>query len=271
MQIKSLLFFVLSTAVALCAGCKPEAGTPPSVKGDQAKDTVNPKHELPPSNRVWTANDMAQAVEALRRRLRDDPQSMPRYEGYDSEAFARLVATENLNVLRDTSIPFDDRLAEWMRFQQQTMLLLALYYEAFQMHAVEGADVVELNILQINMFSASVDLANERSAQIKGDEIEQEDHEVRRQAIAAVGLRILEQGPLGALGQPERYSQASRKKLLARATAIIPQIVALAPDSRERLVQIAARYRRLDATLHFGDDVKPALQEFEKQLIGDQD
>ena len=205
---------------------------------------------LPSHDRTWSGDDMRRATEALTEIAKHSAANLPRYESARSgDAFARLVADDNLDLSRDRSIPIDQRMRNASQLMHSTNQLLKLYMAAFTPRAVGGDELVEIMGSQLRISTVVFQLVNEQLPTLDKNE---STYPVRMQGLKQMrnGTASIIFGCLQTLTESQTYRMSERKRLTEHLQKVFPQIV---PElSPENYSELLIRVRDLAADSEMG-------------------
>jgi hypothetical protein len=154
MQIRWVSFYLL-----LAIGCDPrnpstssagQVSAPAAQQLPAAADHSPPIEELmrmgmPAPDRVWSPDDMGNAIEVCRKLMADDIEKLPRYEGKTSGAmFSRMISKENLGAALSEKFPQAGRGPILMVWFGHVGNLVKVYAEAMTKGKAFDAEVTEI-------------------------------------------------------------------------------------------------------------------------------
>ena len=177
---------------------------------------------VPAPDRSWSGADTARAASALTKLAQANPRQLPRYESPRSGAlFSRLVAADNLDLYRNTSLAIEQRLGQGIECLQATNELLKTYAASFNGGGVGGAELIELMGMQLRVLSVMFDMVDEFLPTL---DREAADYSVRMRGLARMknGFAQMVSGCLMTLTEREVYSAAELKRFARYLREILP-------------------------------------------------
>ena len=214
MKIANLLW-VLPLSLVLGSCGKPSTeGQEAAPAAEPEKSPITPKPVdylslgVPAANREWSPVDYDHAVKALAKL----PQaSLPRFE-ISSGVFERMVAQENLNLIRNATLPISQRMAAAAGYSQGVNNLLKLY----ALHPYQSGDLkdetVSLMDLSLGCVTSMLALAAEFMTSLPPEEQNNPARlEGRRKVIG--GMEQTFSGAIVCLGEANIWTEQQRVKL----------------------------------------------------------
>jgi hypothetical protein len=108
---------------------------------------------MPAPDRVWSPDDMGNAIEVCRKLLAEDIEKLPRYEGKTSGAmFSRMTSKENLGVALSEKLPQSARGPVLMAWIGHIGNLIKVYAEAMTKGKAFDAEVTEVFSLMTSLW-----------------------------------------------------------------------------------------------------------------------
>ncbi|MEX0717890.1 MAG: hypothetical protein WD066_14950 [Planctomycetaceae bacterium] len=217
---------------------------------------------VPAHDRVWSAGDLQSALKALSEIAAQDPGLLPRFDSKRSGAtFGRMTAAENLELLKDRSLPLAVRMPMGIATLETTGELTKLYLDGFARNAIGGVEMVELMGIMFRSAEAVVVLVDEFLPTLPPDD---PDREVRQAGLEQMkrGMGTMIAGGLTTLTE-DGFSTADRIRLAGYLRETVPTIAgSLSKASQSEIL------RRLDDMTRDPKlkEVHPAIDELRKAV-----
>jgi hypothetical protein len=192
---------------------------------------------MPSPDAPWSADNMAQAVKVLASLAEKGYGQLPRYQSERSGAvFARLTSAQDLEPLRDRSLPLEARMPQGLAYGQASSRIFMLYGSAFMKKDVRDSEVVELMGAQLRSAVVMIELVDELLPTIKKDA---PDYQYRMQGLEKMkgGLGFVVKGALITLTERQHYRRAELVRLIGHMREPLPLIVPrLLPEARDEVM-----------------------------------
>ncbi len=196
------------------------------------RDAGMPAHE-----RRWSGADMTRAANALSAITQADAGKLPRLESPRSGLlFARMTSEENLDLLRNQSLPIDQRLPDALTFMQGSSAILKLYLASFHKDGTGSTELIEIYGAQLQLWVVITEILNAFIPTLNKNDL---TYEVRMQGLEKFreGLEMAVAGTLQTLTERTGYSTAELKRLLGFMQQTYPDLLpVLPPGSRQEAI-----------------------------------
>jgi hypothetical protein len=184
---------------------------------------------MPAPDRPWTAKDYAAASATLRSL---PASAYPRAGDTTSNLFARFVATENLDLVRNTKLPLDTRMQEVLDMMATSRQLSGLYMTAVAQGAPLRKETLALMALHVDEATSMLDVLE---AFMKTLDPKDPKHATRIQGLVKVedGMAEMAMGSIIVLTERSAYETADLVEFARTITPTLPKTVSrLAPANR---------------------------------------
>jgi hypothetical protein len=277
-------FFVCHVALAVLAlgswGCgnpatQPSQAPDPPV-GPNAPDAQAPTDEsftpeeyirlgLPAHDRSWSGDDMVRAQKVLAALAQKGYRHLPRYKSERSgEVFARLTSPQNLDLLRDRSLPLDARMPQAGNYLQASNQLYKLYLSAFLKNDVRDSELVEWLGAMLRATAVMFEMADEFLPTLKKDD---PTYPVRMGGLERMkrGLATLVAAGFQTLTERQGYRDSELARLVGYMQETFPLIVPrLPPGARAETMMRLEEMQEAPAL----KDLRPGLRELHLKVKG---
>jgi hypothetical protein len=242
------LLLILPLPLVLGSCDKPPAkheeaapGTKPVAKAITPKPVDYLALGVPAANREWSPFDFDHAVRAL---AKLPPESLPRFE-ISGGVFERMVAHDNLNLIRNTTLPVSQRMGAAAGYSQGVNSLLKLY----ALHPYQSGDLKEealaLMDMTMNCAASMLPLADEFMASLPPAE----QTPVRKESLKNItsGMEQTFSGAIVCLGESHIWTEQQRVKLAQSLERSVASAWPFLTDDFKKEVPIRLK-ERFDAT-----------------------
>ena len=187
------------------------------------------KYGCPAPNRSWGLQDMFQARSALTTNpllAGNNRPPLPRFESERSgKLFARITSSQNLERLRDNSIPLKNRLDFASAYAVNFASIYELYAMAFFQSEVGDSEMVEICGFYLQLASSWKELVDESLRTALKDEPGYDGY-VKGAERGKAGWAIIVDLGLTILADKAHYRASERLKLLGYVKKTIPALTA---------------------------------------------
>ena len=171
--------------VILVSGCGKQPGVQKAADESLATDAYMAKG-MPPPDRPWQPLDYEAAVKTLQGL---DPSQLPRWQSPNSGAvYQRMVATENLDILSNRTLPAEQRIGLVMGFMQGSKSLAMVYIQGHTKLKAYDHETLDMMLLMFQVARKTFVLVDEFAATLPADdpkaEVRKQGREQMRKGFA---------------------------------------------------------------------------------------
>jgi hypothetical protein len=197
--------------------------------------------ECPPPDRPWGVVDLFKLKTAFTTKPLLDGKKRPPVPRYNSkrsgELFARITSAQNLDRVRDRSVPVKNRLDFATAYVSTFVSIYELYGQAFLQHEVGDSEMVEICGLYLQLAARWKELVDESLQETPKDDPAYRGF-VEGAENGKKGWAVIVNLGLTALEDKENYRASERQKLLGYMKETVPALApGLAPDARDDLLR----------------------------------
>jgi hypothetical protein len=230
---------VLCLAVGLI-GAAPQAEKKPAQPQDAkqpADESLTPEKYvelgLPAHDRVWLGSDLVKAAKVLAAIAEKNPRQLPRYQSARSGAvFARLNATQNLEMYRDRKYPFDVRMKEALKTTEGFSEITKVYIAAFVKKQVRDSEMTECMGSLFRIAAVMIDLVEEQLPTLNPKDADYKQRMAGLDTMRA-GLANVVHGGIGSLAEKDSLRASERVRLIGYMKDTFPKLIPqLTPTTR---------------------------------------
>ncbi|HEY3969490.1 MAG TPA: hypothetical protein VGM05_33360 [Planctomycetaceae bacterium] len=214
---------------------------------DDRSLTLDVYHDagMPAHERRWSGTDMTRAANTLSAMTQTDVGKLPRLESPRSgPLFARMTSEENLDLLRNQSLPIDQRLPDALMFMQGSSAILKLYLASFHKDGTGSTELIEIYGAQLRLW---VVISQILDAFIPTLDKNDRTYEVRMQGLEKFreGLEMAVAGTLQTLTERAAYNTAELKRLLGFMQQTYPVLLPGLPQgTRQEAIDRLQSFRK---------------------------
>ena len=174
-------------------------------------------HGMPATDRDWNGAE----IETFARVIRSKVVPLPRLsEKEGAEQFRRLVSEANFGLARDTAIPLDGRIPDFLRFIQAQRDIMMQYVTEANQGADLHREVTELMCYMLKSSTVMIKLSDELVPTIKKDST----FEIRMDGLKKMknAMAVAFTGAEESLSERNFYDAADLSRLLKTMTDCLP-------------------------------------------------
>lgn len=204
---------------------------------------------LPAHDRTWSGNDMGRAAMVLESLAEKDPRQLPRYHSRQSgEVFARMTAAQNLELLRNRSLPVEARLPEALDLVDASNRVMKLYLATFVRKVTGDSEMVELMGAQLRSTVVILELVDEFLPTLDKND---PSYQVRMSGLKQMrqGLATVVAGCLQTLTEKGAYRNSELVRLLDYMQETFPAVVPQLPPGSRMEIMVRLETMAKDPTL----------------------
>ncbi len=185
---------------------------------------------FPSPDRQWNPKDYTAASQALARMVSTERQSIPRYKGVGATLFSRMVSDENFAILKNKSLPLNQRMPLALDFLPAVKSLSLAYMNASTAKVFFGNELLELQTHQLAGAAAMMIPTDEFIATLSPTDA---NYQVRMDGLAQMkqGLGAMINGSLMSLSETKNYSDEQLIRFSAQLERLLPQLLTSLPHS----------------------------------------
>lgn len=204
---------------------------------------------LPAHDHHWSGEDLHEAAVHLQALATTKPRSLPRYRSARSgRVFARIIARDNLEVLRNPAAPISIRLPAALVYTHELNGIYEIYAAALRAKTVTGDDLAELHAARLRACHTMLELAEEFLPTLAPTDPK---YQTRLDGITAMrnGTADAMLAALHALVEPLAYGLPARKRLVSACRDTFPLIAPRLPVARRDVLLQELRTTATQPTL----------------------
>ncbi len=218
---------------------------------------------LPAWDRAWSGEDMQRAWRVLKQIADENPLRLPRFQSPKSgEIFARMIAAENSNPLKDPSLSVQKKMEIVVPLLTANAEILKLYGLAQARGITFDSEFVELIGTNFDLFEITLTVIEEFIPTLDPND---PTYSVRMGGLRKMrsGLVTSISGCLQIVTESDEYRLTERQKLVVYLRRSLPGILPHLDDAQRKTIADRLEKMRTDSTL---EQLQPGLSQLAEEV-----